>query len=114
MSNGHDIYKVVTYVTRGTDTDSLLECLRDVHVNRIGDYENCMTVIPCIGTWQAGDDTHPHIGMPSSTVMAKENRIEFVCSGDDLRRIISTIRKNHPYEEPEIDVYPLADIRGIR
>lgn len=39
-----------------------------------------------------------------------EERIEMRCDDDRLGDVLAAIRHAHPYEEPAIDVYPLAEI----
>ena len=39
----------------------------------------------------------------------EEEKLEFVCDVDKVKRVLSELRKVHPYEEPAIDIYPLID-----
>ena len=47
------------------------------------------------------------VGRPEEVV---EERVEMRCDDDRLGDVLAAIRHAHPYEEPAIDVYPLAEI----
>jgi len=34
-------------------------------------------------------------------------KIEVICPGDILEKVLAEVKKAHPYEEPAIDIYPL-------
>jgi hypothetical protein len=35
--------------------------------------------------------------------------LEFVCKVECVKKVITELRKVHPYEEPAIDIIPLID-----
>ena len=37
----------------------------------------------------------------------EEERIETICSEENLDAVLNAIKEAHPYEEPATDVYPL-------
>jgi len=61
-----------------------------------------------IGTFRPLKGAQPFIGEQGVIERVGEARIETVVLKKDLKRVISTIKKVHPYEEPVIDVYKLV------
>lgn len=39
----------------------------------------------------------------------EEEKLEFVCEVNKVRRVLDELRKVHSYEEPAIDIFPLID-----
>ena len=99
-------YKIVTFVATN-HLDELVDALREEYVNRIGEYANCMSWAPVSSTWTPLEGAKPFIGKPGEVVVEDEYRLEMLCAQKDLRRVVEAIRRAHPYEEPEIDIYPL-------
>ena len=40
---------------------------------------------------------------------SEEERLEFSCDVDLVKKVLSKLREVHPYEEPAIDIVPLID-----
>ena len=36
-----------------------------------------------------------------------------ICDINDAKKVISEIKRNHPYEEPGIDIIPLIDVENL-
>ena len=75
---------------------------------RIGDYSNCSFLAPGIGTFRGGEQTHPTIGLAGRREATEELRLEFVAPQARAGEVIAAVRAAHTYEEPAIDIYPLA------
>ena len=45
--------------------------------------------------------------------MEDEVRLEFVVGKEDLERVLETIDRIHPYEEPAVDVVPQIGWRSL-
>lgn len=39
----------------------------------------------------------------------EEEKLEFVCNVDNVKKVVQELRKVHLYEEPTIDIIPLID-----
>jgi hypothetical protein len=39
----------------------------------------------------------------------EELKIEFICERDNVKKVIAAIKREHPYEEPAIDVFELLN-----
>lgn len=99
-------FKVATYLPQDK-TEELIGALREITVNQIGNYSDCISYYPVQSTWTCLDGSTPYIGKPGEISRETEDKVEFLCHEDDLRRAISAIRRVHPYEQPVIDIIPM-------
>ncbi len=75
----------------------------------IGDYTYCTSSTKSIGTFIPNDNANPYIGKNNQLEFVEEEKLEFVCDIDQVKKVISKLREVHPYEEPAIDIVPLID-----
>lgn len=75
----------------------------------IGDYTYCTSSTKSIGTFMPNDNANPYIGENNKLELVVEEKLEFVCDINQVRKVISKLREVHPYEEPAIDIVPLID-----
>ena len=73
-------------------------------------YSFCSFTVKGVGRFKPGENAHPFVGEIGKLDEVEEERIELTCQKSIAPEIIKVIRKNHPYEEPVIDVYPLLSI----
>jgi len=100
-------FKVVTFVPHG-DLDTVRQALATAGAGRIGNYEVCSFACEGDGTFYGNEHSSPAIGPGGRLETSKEARLEMVCSKRSLALAIATLKQFHPYEEPAVDVYPLA------
>lgn len=75
----------------------------------IGNYTYCSMSTKCIGTFKPNDEANPYIGGNNKLEFVEEDKLEVVCNVDNVKKVITELRKVHPYEEPAIDIIPLLD-----
>lgn len=75
----------------------------------IGNYSYCSMSTKCIGTFKSNDNANPYIGEKNNLEFVEEEKLEVVCDVNNVKKIVSKLRKVHPYEEPAIDIIPLLD-----
>ncbi len=73
-------------------------------------YTYCTFSTRGIGRFKAELGANPYIGEVGKIEEVEEERIETVCSRENLQAVISAIKALHPYEEVAFDVYPLMDV----
>jgi len=103
----NETVKLVIYVPE-THGDVVREALGKAGAGIVGDYKFCSFSVKGIGRYIPLKTAHPTIGKIGKLEKAVEERIETVCYKKDLRKIISAIKKVHPYEEVALNVYPLV------
>lgn len=72
-------------------------------------YTYCSTCVKSIGTFLPNENANPYIGKNNKLEVLEEDRLEVVCEIDKVKKVISELKKVHPYEEPAIDIIPLID-----
>jgi hypothetical protein len=75
----------------------------------IGDYDHCASVTEVRGYWRPLDGAEPFDGTVGKISEARECKVEVNCPREAIPAVIRAIRKIHPYEEPLINIIPLAN-----
>ena len=76
---------------------------------RIGDYTHCSFRAGGSGTFYGESGTSPAVGQAGRLEEVEELRLETICPKSHVGKVLHAVRAAHPYEEPAIDVVPLAD-----
>lgn len=93
------------------NVDEILQTLAAVHAGEIGKYDHCATVIPVQGFWRPQEEAKPYLGNPGELFFGSEVKIEILCREEYLMEAVQAVRDVHPYEEPVINIIPLANAR---
>ena len=105
-----DIKKVKIFVTVPKEN---LEDVRAAMCNAgagvIGNYTFCSTSIKSVGTFIPNDVANQYIGEQNKLEFVEEEKLEVISDIEKVKQVIQALRKNHPYEEPAIDIVPLLD-----
>lgn len=99
---------MVVYVPVG-DADEMRRVIGETGGGKIGKYSHCSFSVRGIGRFKPLEGAKPTIGEVGKLEEVEEERIEFVCADSEVKAIVAAIRKAHPYEEPAIDCWQLAD-----
>ena len=100
-------FKLVTFAP-ATAIDAIRDAMSAAGAGRIGDYEACSTETDVVGTFRGLEGTAPAVGRAGVFESVHERRLEMVCGAAGLAAAIAALRDAHPYEEPPIEVHPLA------
>jgi hypothetical protein len=100
-------YKLVVFVPEA-DGEAVRLAMGQAGAGRIGNYDQCSFTSKGTGRFRPLDGARPAVGAVGQLEDVAEERIETVCSEPRLKDVLAAIRRVHPYEEPAIDVYPLA------
>lgn len=102
-------YKLVVYVPH-----PYLERVRIAICNagagKIGKYDNCTFMSSGIGTFRPLKGAKPFHGKVGRVERVGEARLETIVPSAKLKKVISAMKKIHPYEEVAYDVYKLEAI----
>ncbi len=108
QSNGFHKFKIVVFTPR-SDLDRVSAAAFAAGAGTIGGYSECSFSSSGIGAFLGDDSTNPTVGRKGRREHVRERKLEFVCPGNRLGEVVQAVRTSHSYEEPAIDVYPLAD-----
>jgi len=73
----------------------------------IGNYDSCGYSLEGNGTFRGNENTNPFVGKKGKLHTEKEIRLETIIPEVIKDKVISAIKKIHPYEEVAYDLYPL-------
>lgn len=104
-----DTVKLVVFIPE-THARKVRQAMGKAGAGHIGNYSYCSFSVKGVGRFLPLKNSHPTIGKIGQLTAVKEERIETICFKKDLKKVITAIKKVHPYEEPAIDVYPLESI----
>lgn len=91
--------------------DEIIEALASAHAGEIGKYDHCTSVHQVQGSYRPLEGANPAVGEVGKLLVGSEYKIEVNCREDLLVEAIQAVRNVHPYEEPVINVIPLANQR---
>jgi len=106
-SAGPECVKFVVFVPE-TNLEQVRQAAFDAGAGHIGRYAECSFAGIGLGTFHGGEGTNPTTGQPGQRETAAEARLEIIAPKPLQSKVMQTIRQAHCYEEPAIDVYPLA------
>lgn len=83
--------------------------LAKIGVGVIGNYDHCVALIPVRGFFRPLPGSDPFEGEEGKISEVAEYKLEVNCRRQLVNEAIKVIRSAHPYEEPLINVIPLAN-----
>ena len=83
--------------------------LAEIGVGRIGDYDHCVAITAVQGYFRPLPGANPFDGEIGRIQETKEAKIEVNCKRELVNEAINIIRRVHPYEEPLVNIIPLAN-----
>lgn len=100
--------KLVTYVP-ASHHEQVLNALFAAGCGHIGNYDSCSFNAEGTGTFRGDENSNPFVGESGKLNREKEIRIETIFEGHGEGRVLSALKKSHPYEEVAFDVYSLGN-----
>jgi hypothetical protein len=83
--------------------------LAKIGVGRIGNYDHCMAMYPVQGSFRPLEGANPFEGKVGEISEGTEYKMEINCRRELVIEAIKVIKSVHPYEEPLINIFPLAN-----
>ena len=90
-------------------TRQIRDELAKIGVGRIGNYDHCVAIYPVQGSYRPLPGANPFEGEIGKITEGTEYKIEVNCRRERVDEAIKVIRSIHPYEEPVINIFPLAN-----
>lgn len=89
--------------------ESLRDELHKVNVGRIGHYDHCLSITTVRGYWRPLPGSNPYLGQVGEISTGTECKVEVNCPQEHISEALAVIQKIHPYDEPLINLIPLAN-----
>lgn len=89
--------------------EAIIDAVSAAGAGLIGEYKRCAFVTQGTGTFHGSEASSPAVGEAGKTEHVAETRIEMVLPEAAAKDVEEAIRKVHPYEEPAVDFFALAD-----
>ena len=102
------IQKLITY-TIPENVEKVRNALFDAGAGKIGNYEDCSFTSQGIGTYMGNENSNPEIGSRFEFVEAEEIKIEVTFEKHLQSKILTSLFKNHVYEEVAYEIYDLQN-----
>ena len=83
--------------------------LAKIGVGRIGKYDHCVAMYPVQGYFRPLPGADPFEGEIGKVSEVAEYKVEVNCERGLVNQAMKVIRSVHPYEEPLVNVIPLAN-----
>ncbi len=119
---GHNVIAMTESTSMQNFTDVKLEIfvpreyalmIRDelakIGVGVIGNYDHCVAMSPVQGYYRPLPEANPFDGEIGRISEVAEYKLEVNCKRELVKDAIQVIKSVHPYEEPLINVIPLAN-----
>lgn len=103
-----NLVKIVVFVPV-SHADKVRQAMGNAGAGKIGNYSHCSFSVKGIGRYRPMEGAKPTIGEVGKYESVEEERIETICPKKILEKVILTIEKVHPYEEVQVDIYPLLN-----
>lgn len=100
--------KLVTFVPEA-QAEVVRVALFNAGAGNIGNYDNCSFNSVGEGTFRAGENTNPYIGMKGHLHTEKETRIETLFPSHLTEKIVNALVFAHPYQEVAYDLFSLEN-----
>ncbi|UXX79168.1 Nif3-like dinuclear metal center hexameric protein [Reichenbachiella carrageenanivorans] len=90
--------QLVTFVP-STQSSTVLDALYKAGLGQIGNYDECSFQSQGMGSFRPNSQANPAIGKADTRETVEETRIEGIFPSHLKNKIISALKKSHPYEE---------------
>jgi hypothetical protein len=97
-------HKVMTFLPAG-DVGKVRESLFASGAGKYGLYSKCSFATSGRGTFYGEKGSRPAVGQAGKLEEIDEEKLEVRVPREKLARVLSALRKAHPYEEPVIEIY---------
>lgn len=107
-STEREMLKVVVTVP-SANAEEVIAAAAKAGAGALGNYDHCSFTSEGIGTFRPLEGSNPAIGSRGTLERVPEARVELLVKRSEVNQVDGAIRDAHPYEEPAIDWYRLAN-----
>jgi dinuclear metal center YbgI/SA1388 family protein len=104
----HNQFKLAVFVP-ASHISKVAEAIHQSGGGIIGEYSRCSFSTTGTGTFKGSDESNPSIGNKGVLESVEEVKLEVLVDKWKLNKVISALKKAHPYEEVAYDIYTLQN-----
>lgn len=108
VPEGDSLCKVVVYVPTA-HAGAVSEAMFSAGAGQIGNYSHCAWQANGLGQFMAEEGANPYVGCLNDLHHEPEARVEAICLRKAAAKVMAAVVEAHPYEEPAVDIIPLAN-----
>ncbi|WGK65122.1 Nif3-like dinuclear metal center hexameric protein [Croceiramulus getboli] len=108
MPKKGQLLELTTYVPHD-QLESLRKQLFEAGAGAIGHYEECSFNVQGTGTFKPGQESNPTLGTQGELHEEPETKLSVVLDRKDRGRVLSALKKAHPYEEVAYELIALEN-----
>lgn len=97
--------KKIIFTCPREETDKLRAAVWDAWAWKNGNYSYCSMVSEIEWYFKPEDGANPAIWKVGNIEKVLEHKVEIICEDIILQKVIETIKQNHSYETPHIEIY---------
>ena len=90
--------KLTTFIP-SDKTEEVLSAIHEAGAGSIGDYDSCSFRVAGTGAFRPNESADPYIGSANELEKVEEDRVEVIFPLPIQKKVISALKKAHPYEE---------------
>lgn len=94
-----DTLTMISFYCPTEACDRVLEAVHAAGAGEIGDYDYCSFQSDGTGSFRANENANPHVGEKGKIHQEPERKLEVVCPVHLMNKVVSAMKKAHPYEE---------------
>lgn len=103
------LYQVSFYVPVES-CDDVKQAMFDAGAGSIGNYQECAWQTLGQGQFKPKQGSQPFLGEVDKLEKVEEYKVEMVCVGQNIEKVIQTLKSSHPYEVPAFSVIQLLNV----
>ena len=103
------MFKIIVFVPKKY-CEKVKEEMFKAGAGKFKNYDHCSFETEGIGQFRPLKNSKPFIGKLNKIEKVPEIKVEMICPPNRLKKVISAMKKSHPYEEVAFDVISLVRI----
>ncbi|MCK5198228.1 MAG: NGG1p interacting factor NIF3 [Spirochaetales bacterium] len=106
------MYLLVVYVPKES-LQKVKSAIFTAGGGKIGNYSHCSWQVKGLGQFKPETGSSPFLGKINKLEKVDEYRLELVCQGSNIKKIVQAMIEAHPYETPAyhiVKVFTLDDL----
>lgn len=100
-------YVTLVVIVPESHADLIRKVMGDAGAGKTEHYSHGSFSVKGMSRFIPESGSHPFIGKENQIETVIEERIETICSLENLEKVITALKEAHPYEETIIDIFPI-------